>query len=359
MRLVQSDEPHMGASGRATDPELLKRFVDAPIVLGIRQPEEFRAQLVAGAAPNAAEVRALADMAMRDADGQCAVVLRLQAGALTVALITVLDPAKPITSPADVEPPVLFWSLLAQSGDATARAELLDFLKVLHETGKLRVLNSEARERIAAVEGEPAPFDPELARDWRFVRDVATLEEWADVVLPLPREVDAEEVARIQQAATFVRERHVPTRLLREIEAVVTGDATAADELVLEQDFGVAVYGYDVPLGTGRARFPVKVIDTEPDPDEPSRRRLKFRVASPEGHVVFALTPPSERVARRWTLADGEAPADVDDERWWDDVWIAGEREADQELRAGRGVRFTDEDAFFAWLADPDADAAA
>ena len=359
LRLVQSDESHEGGGGPSTDTERVKPFVDAPVVLGVRRPEQFRARLVAGPANDAPQLNAFADMAMREVRDERAVVLRLEAGALTVALITVLDPSKPITGPGDIDPPILFWSLAAQSGDATARAETLDFLKALHVTGALRVFNEDAGERIAALEGEPQEFDDDLERDFAFLRDVATLEEWSDLVLPLPREVGAEEVARIQQAAMFVRSREVPTRFVGDIEAVVTGDVVEADELVLEQDFGVAVFGYDVPLGTGQARFAVKVVETAPDPVDPSRRRAKFRTTAPDGQVVFALTPPPERVARRWTLAEGEQPADDGDERWLDDEWVAGEREVDRELREGRGVRFTGEDAFFAWLADPDAGAAA
>lgn len=359
LRLVESDEVREGGSGAASDTERVKVFVDAPVVLGVRRPEEFRALLAAGAGERTARLHAFADMAMREAQGERAVVLRLHAGQLTVALITVLDPSKPISGPGDIDPPILFWSLAAQSGDATARAEVLDFLRVLHASGALKVFNADRGVSIASLEGESQPFDADLERDWAFTRDVATLEEWADVVLPLPREVAADEVARIQQAAIFVRDRQVPTRLIGDVEATVTGEATDADELVLEQDFGVAVFGYDVRLGTGRARFPVTVVDTATDPTDPSRRRVKFRVDAPDGQVVFTLAPPPERIPHRWTLIEGEQPANVEDEPWFDDDWVAGEREADAELRAGSGVRFTGEDAFFAWLADPDAGAAA
>lgn len=357
LRVAQSDLVRQGAGAGSEDPDRLSLFVNAPVVLGVRRPIEFQARMAAGRQERVG-LNAFADMAMREVEGQQAVVLRCRAATLTVAVITVLDPSRPIATPDDIAPPILFWSLAPQGGDATARAEVLDFLKALHETGELGVFNTDASERVAALEGEGATFDPDLALDWAFVRDIATLEEWADMVLPLPNVVEAEEVARIQEAASFVRARHVPTRLSGDIQAVVTAEVKDAEELVLEQDFGVRAFGYDVPLGTGRARLAVTVIDSRTDANDPSRLHATFRPTSSDEPVPFVLTPPLERVARRWTLTDDERPTDDAGEDLWEEHWAAGERMADRELRTGQGVRFTSEDAFFAWLADPEGDAA-
>lgn len=80
-----------------------------------------------------AELYAFADVAMREADDRRAVVLRAYAGPLTLALITVLDPFGAVPRPGQVPAPTLFWSLAASSGDAIAGADVLDFLRVLHQ----------------------------------------------------------------------------------------------------------------------------------------------------------------------------------------------------------------------------------
>ncbi len=357
LRMAASDRVRLGASTENGNPDLLSRLVEAPVVPGVRDPIEFRAQISAGDDGSRTSLNVFADLAKRGLDGQQAVVLRCRAGALTIALITLLDPARTVITPTDVEPPILFWALAPRGADATARVELLDFLRNLHREGLLRVLNTDTGKQIGALEADPAPFDPELERDWAFLRDVATLEEWSDMPLPLPVEVEADEVARIHEAAEFVRDRRVPHRLAGDIAAVVTTPVSDADELVLEQDFGVEVFGYDVPLGTGSARLAVDVVDSRLDPLDPARIHVTFRPLAPGDRVFFELAPPPERAARRWTLAPGEHPVEGDTEAWWDDGWAAGEREADDALRAANRLSFASDDAFLTWLTDLDAGA--
>jgi len=318
---------------------------------GARRPIEFRAQIAAGRPGSRTSLNAFADIAKREIDGEQAAVLRCRAGALTVALITLLDPSRPPRTPEDVEPPILYWAIAPRGADATARAEILDFLRTLHIEGLLHVHNVETGEQVGALEADPAAFDPELEQDWAFLRDVATLEEWGDLALPLPTEVEADEVARIREAAEYVRARRVTYRLAEDIHAVVTTAVSAADELILEQGFGVEVFGYDVPLGTGRAHLAVDVVDSSPDPVDASRIHVTFRPLASGDRVTFELAPPEGRAARRWTLADGERPEEDPDEAWWEG-WAAGERQADDELRTATGRRFAGDEAFLKWLAE-------
>ncbi len=65
---------------------------------------------------------------MREVDDTRAVVLKAYAGPLTVVLVTVLNLSWVALGPGHVPPLTLYWSLARLSGDATARADVLDFL---------------------------------------------------------------------------------------------------------------------------------------------------------------------------------------------------------------------------------------
>jgi hypothetical protein len=354
LRLHLPERDHAGEIGEfAGDESRLARLVDAPVVLGVRNPESFSARLLARSTSDEADIYAFADIAMREAGEQRAVVLRCVASALTLSLITLLDPTARIESPGDVPPPVLHWSLQGNSADATARADLLDFLRVLHQGGKLQITNTDRGESVGVLDAPGAPFDADLARDLAFLADVATLEEWAGIVLPLPGEVAAAEVARISQAAATVRAREIPIRLTGDIAATMPRDVSGVDEIELEQEFGVTVFGFDVPLGVGHVRLPVVVGDTAPAPGRPELVRVTLRAVAADS-VLFTLTAPADRTAYKRTLVPGEEPDPGTCVAWPAD-WAAGEHEASSELRDGRGVRFVTEDAFFKWLAHPDA----
>jgi hypothetical protein len=355
LRLQLPDRVHAGEIGDVSGDPALARFVDAPVVLGVRTPESFSARLLVRSAVGQADINAFADMAMREVGDQRAVVLRCIASALTLSLITILNPAKPIENPSDVPPPVLHWRLQASSGDATARADVLDFLRVLHEGGQLQIINSDRAESVGVLDAPGTPFDADLARDLAFLADVATLEEWAGMVLPLPIEVTAAEVARIAQAAAMVRAREIPVRFTGDIAATMPRDTMGVDEIELEQDFGVTIFGFDVPLGVGHVRLPVAASDADPVPERPDLVRVALRPLA-AGSVLFTLTPPAEREAYKWTLIPGEVTS-ADPGTLWPLDWASAEHEVSRDLRAGRGVRFVSESAFFEWLAHPDATA--
>lgn len=356
LRLLLPDRVHAGEIGGVSgDPGRLAGFVDAPVVLGVRTPESFSAQLIARSAVGHAAINAFVDIAMREVGDQRAVVLRGVASALTVSLITILDPAKPVENPGDVPAPVLHWSLLANSGDATARADVLDFLRVLHEGGQLQIVNSDRAESVGVLDAPGAPFDADLARDLAFLTDVATLEEWAGMVLPLPVEVAAAEVARIAQAAAMVRAREIPVSFTGDIAATMSRDTIGVDEIELEQDFGVTVFGFDVPLGVGHVRLPVAVRDADPVAEQRDLVRVTLRPEAADS-VLFALTPPDDREAYKRTLVPGEVPS-ANPSAAWPPGWAAVEHGVSRDLRAGRGVRFVSESAFFEWLAHPEATA--
>lgn len=196
LRLLVLDRARSGGSrSRELDSGVLGRFLNAPVVLGVRKPEEFRAQLRVESLDDRAELFAFVDVAMREVDDERAVVLRAYAGPLTVALITVLDPHEAVHN-GQVPSPTLYWSLAPASGDATARADVLDFLRVLHQEHTLRIVNADRGEAVGSFDGPGGPLDADLERDWRFMTDIAVLEEWSGMLLPVPREVGSDQVAR-------------------------------------------------------------------------------------------------------------------------------------------------------------------
>lgn len=353
LHLVLPEREHSGGSpDQPADMQRLGKLIDAPVVLGVRAPQNFMARLAVHSPEARVTLDAFADIAMREAGNDRAVVLRCWASDLTVALVTLLDPKAEIREPRDVPAPTLYWSLGSRSADATAKADVLDFLRALHQGGELEIIDVDRDEAVGhrAVVGKA--FDATLERDWHFLTDVATLEEWSGMPLPLPVEVPADQVAQIRQAAEMVRRRKVPVRFTEDITATVTAKTTTMDELQLEQDFGLTVFGFEVSLGVGRARFPVTVVEARPDREAAGLTHVTLRPVDSDRSIVFELEPPLERVAYKRTVAPDETP-DSEEVAWPRD-WLEGEREADEDLRQGGGIRFVTEEAFFAWLTEPD-----
>lgn len=175
------------------------------------------------------------------------------------------------------------------------------------------------------------------------------------MVLPLPTEVSAVEVARIAQAAAMVRAREIAVSFAGDIWATMSRDVVGVDPVELEQDFGVTVFGFEVPLGVGHVRLSVVEGPVEAAAGRPDLVRVALRPLAAD-RVLFALTPPVNREVYKRTLLPEELPSsDTDAVSAWPDDWAAGEHQVARELRADRSVRFISEGAFFEWLAHPDA----
>lgn len=337
----------------SADEGRLQELVSAPPASGSPEPREFQARLTIQSRRRAAEVGAFADLAIREAGGEQALVVRCQSSELTLGLITLLDPDDPRFDDGHIPLPFLYWSLTPRSADATARADLLDFLREIHAGGQLQISDADTDENLGKLDVPGAPFDPVLEDDWRFLSDVATLEEWSGVPLPLPPQVSAAEVQRVCRAAEIVREREALVPVETDIPTTVSSDPATIDELQLEQDFGVEVFGREVPLGVGTAKFAVKVVGEA----EPERTKglwhVVFRPTTSGQPLAFSLCPPAGREAYKRTLATGEEPDEVSSPVLPPE-WMEGEREAEEELRRGQGIRFSGENALLNWLQNPD-----
>jgi hypothetical protein len=64
------------------------------------------------------------------------------------------------------------------SADATARADILNFLRVLHRGGQLRIIDTDRSQSVGTLGRAEC--------DLAFLGDVATLEEWAGMGFRCP-----------------------------------------------------------------------------------------------------------------------------------------------------------------------------
>jgi hypothetical protein len=110
-------------------------------------------------------------------------------------------------------------------------------------------------------------------------------------------------------------------------------------------------------------------LDMEPSDDPVVERRRLLAAARAEGVALLiqqrdnvlvfwqvAATAASRSSSGRKASRRGKAPR-ADDTSWFfTPTWQAGERQVDEEIRAGRVKTFDDVDAFFADLYDPTTD---
>lgn len=180
----------------------------------------------------------------------------------------------------------LYWTLLPGGPSVTLRADALKLIRGLAAGGDLTF---EVGSRILpplSLDGGAWDYEDE----WRLFEDLAVLEEWSGMTLPVPEVVTAEEATRAAQAASWVRTEQVDATLAGTI-SFTTREAVSEipDELRLSQTFGVALLGVDVRLGDGTASVKLGHVDRE---DEDG---LTFRAQPDPAEVMFTLAPPAGR----------------------------------------------------------------
>lgn len=185
---------------------------------------------------------------------------------------------------------VLHWSLMPGGPSVTARADGLRFLRALATGGQL-FFQMGRRVDLPPLEVDADGWEYE--EEWSLFEDLATLEEWSGVTIPMPEEVAADEARTAAQAAIWARTKLVPARLTEAI-SFTTADALAEepDELRLHQSFAVDLLGVEVPLGEGVVS--VKLASVEQD-RSPAHVGLRYRARPIESDIVFQLRPPSTR----------------------------------------------------------------
>jgi len=229
------------------------------------------------------------------------------AGAMFSAVLAVADPLV-LLAVSRAGRVASHWALVPGGPSVTARADALRLIRAMRADGNL-VMRAGENPELPVLELAGADTWTKADEDeWQLFEDLATLEEWSGHRIPVPRELSGEEVARVAQAAVWARTERIEASLTGPLRFTVDDghDLWAVDELRLHQDFGVAVAGQEVPLGTGEVRIAVEVLTV----DEPDAEGLIAVTARPRREeIVFVLNaPPGRRLPARRTQPPAPRP---------------------------------------------------
>jgi len=228
-------------------------------------------------------------------------------GAMFAAVLAVADPLVLLTV-SRAGHVASHWALVPGGPSVTARGDALRLLRAMRADGDL-VLRAGDNPELPALELAGADTWTEADEDeWQLFEDLATLEEWCGHTVPVPDALSGEEVARIAQAALWARTERIEALLTGPLHFTVVGgrDLWTVDELRLHQDFGVAVAGEELPLGTGEVRIAVDVMSVE-EPDAGGLVAVTARARREE--IVFVLdAPPTRRLPARRTQPPSPRP---------------------------------------------------
>jgi hypothetical protein len=240
------------------------------------------------------------------------------------------------------------WWLSPNRADATARADLLDFLWVLSGDGALTVSDTRTGYRVGGMPLRDVGFEDDLSRDREFLDDIATIEEWTSRHLHLPEEVSAEETQRVAQAAQLIRDRTVPLRFTGEITAVTSERVEQADELHLSSPIPFDVLGTELALGTASGIVRVRGVSSTSRED--GRYESVFvPIDQASRDVTWALAPPEGYEPGPRTGGQASVPA-PGQEWFWSDKWQASEAESAHERSVGEVTRPNSSKAFLTYL---------
>jgi hypothetical protein len=200
---------------------------------------------------------------------------------------------------------VMQWSLLPGGPSVTARADGLRFLRGLATGGDLSFLGDGLR--LPPIEFEGGPWNDE--DEWRLFEDLAVIEEWGGVTLPMPELVTGHDATIAAQAAGWARTKTVEARLSDVITfSARSGGNDLPDELRLHQMFSLELMAQRISMGNGVARVELRAIERE-DEDGGPRDAIHYVARPATLDVTFLLTPPlTRRVPPRRTQPDQISP---------------------------------------------------
>ena len=202
---------------------------------------------------------------------------------------------------------IMRWWLEPGGSDATLRADALAFLESFHQSGDLEIVD-ESGDRVTALRLPGAPFDPELKEARGFVTEVAALEEWSGVKIPLPDEAGADEVAEVARAAAIVRARVVPLTLPERLELTVRTQApgfTSVDTVAIPREIRAQPLGVDIPLGIAEVLAAVEVAGVTERDDGFVTLSCRPTPTQPRSVTAHLSPPPSRSRQVRRTLVGG------------------------------------------------------
>lgn len=182
----------------------------------------------------------------------------------------------------------LHWSLLPGGPSVTSRADGLRLVRGLAAGGHL-TFQMGGHEALPPLEFGEGLWEDE--DEWRLFEDLAVLEEWSGVTIPMPAAVSADEATTAAQAASSARTEQIDARITDAITFAVTADATPEkpDELRLHQEFGLHLLGAEIPLGEGVARVALSGVAQE------NAEKSTYRAWPARSDVSFLLRPPPNR----------------------------------------------------------------
>lgn len=208
-----------------------------------------------------------------------------------------------ITVPADGAGQ-LDWTLEPGGGDASARAQVIDFLIALSGDGLLTITDSElgslVQVRLSAI-----PFDPTLAEERRFLADVMVVEGWSGYRLHLPTELGREDATAITEFAARVREPVIRVGVKGEGTANFRERPEGDLEIPYRDQLYQEILGLEVPLGEIELTAIAEVTSIES-----SEEGFSVSFAIPELWHEVKLLPPRGRtsVVERNRIDRGELP---------------------------------------------------
>ncbi len=182
------------------------------------------------------------------------------------------------------------WTLLPGGPSVTARADALSLLRALTSGGSLTFELDSDRE-LPPLEIPGDDWDQE--NEWRLFEDLACLEEWSGITLPVPSTVSAAEATRAAQAASWTRTRQVTASISGPITFLAAAtSAEMPDELQVHQDFGVRMLDVEVPLGEGVTRVRLARVEQA---GKANGDGVEYRAWAAEQDITLWLRSPANR----------------------------------------------------------------
>lgn len=197
----------------------------------------------------------------------------------------------------------LHWALVPGGAGVTARADALRFLRTVSRPSAFRVWAEDVSLDPPALPIEGGTWQDE--EEWLLFEDLAALEEWSGVPIPMPVEVTADEASEVATGARWARAGFVAANLTGPItfEAPSVGPA---DELRVREEFSARVLGLTIPLGAASARIPISVTGTE----QLAPKRVRYTAEASADTILFWLTAPAHaRSGLRTQLPHAEPTA--------------------------------------------------
>lgn len=198
------------------------------------------------------------------------------------------------------------WSYSDTPGmGATLRSRLLAFVVALLSGGNFVVQDRAGVRPQIDFDVPREEVDPRLRTLRQYVDDVVTLEQWVGYQLPEPEVVPRDEARAIHVAAAIVRDGRSEMNLGEGITLSVPRskyEEIPRDQplqFLIEQGFGLAVFGTEIPIGSLRGIVTdLQLVEEESMVGADGEEFVRIRVeptTDQARHPTFELVKPPQR----------------------------------------------------------------